>query len=221
MSVLSASWCKQPRRHFKRRGRRSALPRGRSGAARRAARWVPGEGGRFAGLVPARLIPLQGKRGLMETEQGPLGGDGDATLAATRDGRGQRLTSGGRRDDCAEHFMAQATPATFHAARSQERPPKGEVRRCPARFALGSGRRGEVRRSGSSKTRPALAACRTGFKNLAFSGVFASLGGLRVPLALGRSRHGALPVVWHGRAGVNCPYAAYPSLNMRLSSMPS
>ena len=61
-----------------------------------------------------------------------------------------------------------------------------------------------------------LAACRTGFKNLAFSGVFASLGGLRVPLALGRSLHGALPVVWHGRAGVNCPYPAYPSLNMRL-----
>ena len=50
-----------------------------------------------------------------------------------------------------------------------------------------------------------LAACRAGFKNLVFSGVFASLGGLGVPLALGRSLHGALPVVWHGRAGVNCP----------------
>lgn len=61
-----------------------------------------------------------------------------------------------------------------------------------------------------------LAACRTGFKNLAFCGIFASLGALRVPLALERSRHGALPVVWHGRAGVNCPYPAYPSLNMRL-----
>ena len=56
---------------------------------------------------------------------GPCSGDGDTTLAATRDGRGQR-------------------------------PPSGEVRRCPARFALGSGRRGEVRRSGSSKTDPAL-----------------------------------------------------------------
>ena len=95
--------------------------------------------------------------GLLETMQGPCGGDGDATLAATRDVRGQRLTSGGCRDECAEHFMVQGSPATFDAARSQERPPKGEVRRCPARFALGSGRRGEVRRSGSSKTRPALA----------------------------------------------------------------
>ena len=92
----------------------------------------------------------------METVQGPCGGDGDTTLAATRDGRGQRLTSGGRRDECAEHFMVQATPATFHAARSQERPLKGEVRRCPARSALDSGRRGGVRRSGSSKPRPTL-----------------------------------------------------------------
>jgi hypothetical protein len=45
-----------------------------------------------------------------------------------------------------------------------------------------------------------LAACRTGFKNLVFSGIFASLGGLGVPLALGRSLHGALPVV--GMAGL-------------------
>ena len=93
----------------------------------------------------------------METEQGPCGGDGDTTLAATRDVRGQRLTSGGRRNDCAGRFMVQGTPTTFYAAIAQERPPKGEVRRCPARCALGSGRRGEVRRSGSSKTDPALA----------------------------------------------------------------
>ena len=78
----------------------------------------------------------------MKTVQGPGGGDGDTTPAATRDGRGQRLTSGGRSDDRAEHFMVQATPATFDAAIAQERPPKGEVRRCPARFALDSGRRG-------------------------------------------------------------------------------
>ena len=32
---------------------------------------------------------------------------GDTTPAATRDGRGQRLTSGGCRDDCAEHFMVR------------------------------------------------------------------------------------------------------------------
>ena len=43
----------------------------------------------------------------METVQGPCGGDGDAILAATRDVRGQRLTSGGCRDDCAEHFMVR------------------------------------------------------------------------------------------------------------------
>ena len=35
----------------------------------------------------------------METVQGPCGLDGDTTLAATRDVRGQRLTSGGRSDE--------------------------------------------------------------------------------------------------------------------------
>ena len=35
----------------------------------------------------------------METVQVPCGGDGDTTLAATRDVRGQRLTSGGRNTD--------------------------------------------------------------------------------------------------------------------------
>ena len=129
-------------------------PGGRSGAARRASRWVPGEGGTFAGLVPARLIPLQASSDLSRFPL-PFSGDGDATLSATCDGRGQRLTSGGCRDECAEHFMEQGTPTTFYAARSQERS-RGEVRRCPARFALGSGRRGDVRRSGSSKADPDL-----------------------------------------------------------------
>ena len=68
----------------------------------------------------------------METvQEGPCGLD-DATLAATRDVGGQRLTSGGRSDECAEHFMVQATPTTFCVLTVEERPAKGEVRRCPA-----------------------------------------------------------------------------------------
>ena len=61
----------------------------------------------------------------METVQGPCGGDGDATLAATRDGRGQRLTSGGCRDDCAVRLMVQATPKAFCVLTVEERPPGG------------------------------------------------------------------------------------------------
>ena len=79
--------------------------------------------------------------GLMEPVQGPRGLDGDTPLAATRDVRGQRLTSGGCRDECAEHFMVQATPATFHAARSQERPPGGRsgAARRASRWVPGEG----------------------------------------------------------------------------------
>ena len=117
-------------------------PGGRSGAARRASRWVTGEGGRFAGLVPARHVPLQASSDLSRFPL-PFSGDGDTTPAATRDGRGQRLTSGGCRDDCAVHFMVQATPTTFHVARSQERPPGGRsgAARRASRWVPGEGGR--------------------------------------------------------------------------------
>ena len=117
-------------------------PGGWSGAARRASRWVPGEGGRFAGLVQSRPVPRQASFDLARFPL-PFSGDGDATLAATRDGRGQRLTSGGRSDDRAEHFMVQGTPTTFHVARSLERPPGGRsgAARRAARLIPGEGGR--------------------------------------------------------------------------------
>ena len=96
----------------------------------------------------------------METVQETCGGDGDATLAATRDVRGQRLTSGGCRDECAEHFMVQGTPATFHAAISQERPPGGRsgAARRAARWIPGEGGRSQVWfQQGPSRIRVCLA----------------------------------------------------------------
>ena len=117
-------------------------PGGRSGAARRAARWVPGEGGRFAGLVPARPVPRQASFDLARFPL-PFCGDGDATLAATRDGRGQRLTSGGRSDDRAEHFMVQGTPTTFCVLTVKKRLPGGRsgAARRAARWVPGEGGR--------------------------------------------------------------------------------
>ena len=78
---------------------------------------------------------------LMETVQGPCGEDDVTILAATRDVRGQRLTSGGRNYDCAERFIGQETPTTFYAVRSQERPPRGRsgAARRASRLSPGEG----------------------------------------------------------------------------------
>ena len=107
----------------------------------------PGE----RGAVPPRPVPRQSEMRLAGNGAGePCSLDSDAPLAATRDGRGQRLTSGGRSNERAVRCMGQGTPATFHAARSQERPPSGEVRRCPARFALPGALRAGFRAKGGT-----------------------------------------------------------------------